>query len=35
MIHVVSTYLDGRGLKERVCLLGGTGRLAKLSGGGA
>lgn len=31
-----STYLGGRGLKESVCLLGGTGgRLAKLSGGGA
>ena len=36
VIHVVSTYLGGRGLKESVCLLGGTGgRLAKLSGGGA
>ena len=25
VIHVVSTYLGGRGLKESICLLGGTG----------
>ena len=35
VIHVVSTHLGGRGLKENICLLSGTGgRLAKLNGGG-
>ena len=34
-IHV-SMYLDGRGLKESVCLLDSIdGRLTKLNGGGA